>query len=296
MNSDWKGLEKMPNYSLVNTEGLTKPATVLVKKISNAVGVLWEPKQIRRVAQAKADEAMILAKSEIEIDEVKRRAARRFVEEETRKQLNMESITAKAIQSVDSNAPTEDIEDDWITNFFDKCRSVSDDDMQDLWSRILSGEANSPGSFSRKTVNLVADLDKASAGLFQSLCSFGWRFGNLFQPLVLDLSEQTYTQRDLTLFSLGQLDSIGLVQIDATSGFRLSDLPKMLTATYQGRSILLTFPKESGNSLSVGNVIMTPSGIQLARIVKLIPIDEFFEFIHDRWARDSLVPPRKDQT
>ena len=51
----------MPEYSLINPGGLTKPVTVLIEKISNAVGTLWEPKQIRRVAQAEADAAMILA-------------------------------------------------------------------------------------------------------------------------------------------------------------------------------------------------------------------------------------------
>ena len=120
----------MPDYSLINAGELTKPATVLIEKISDAVGTLWEPRQIRRVAQAKADAAMTLAEREIEIDEVQRRAARRFVEEETRKQQNMESIVDKAIQDVGSDAPTEEVEDDWIANFFDKCRSVSDDDMQ----------------------------------------------------------------------------------------------------------------------------------------------------------------------
>ena len=286
----------MPDYSLINTRGLTKPATVLIEKISNAVGTLWEPKQIRRVAQAKADAAMILAKGEIEIDEVRRRAANRFVEEETKKQLNMESIVTKAIGEVDSNARTEDVEDDWITNFFDKCRSVSDDEMQLLWSRILSGEANSPGSFSRKTVNLVADLDKASSELFYTLCSFGWQFSDDLVPLIFDPDQRIYNQRGINLYSLGELDSIGLIQINTVTGFRLSNLPKRGTAAYHGRSVLLTFPEEEANNLKIGSVIMTPSGTQLSRIVKPALIDGFFEFVYDTWAGDSLVPPRKDQT
>ena len=286
----------MPDLSLISTRGLTKPATVLINKISNAVGTLWEPKQIRRVAQAKADAAMTLAKADIEIDEVKRRAAHRFVEEETRKQLNMERITGKAVQDVKPDAPTEDVEDDWITNFFDKCRSVSNEDMQSLWSRILSGEANAPGSFSRKTVNLVADLDKASAELFHSLCGFGWRFSRSLTPFILDFSDRIYTQRGITLFSLGELDSIGLIQINATGGFSLSKLPKRITASYHDRTVRLTFPKDAGNGLSVGLVILTPSGEQLSRIVKPDPIDGFFEFTYDKWAEDSLVPPRVDQT
>ena len=171
-----------------------------------------------RVAQAKADAAMTMAKGELEIDEVKRRAAHRFVEEETRKQLNMECIARKGIQSVDPNAPTEDVEDDWIANFFDKCRLVSDDEMQILWSRILSGEANSPGSFSRKTVNLLADLDKASAKLFHNLCNCGWQFGDTLIPLIFDPTDRIYIERGMTLFSLGHLDSIGLVQIEALAG------------------------------------------------------------------------------
>ena len=264
----------MTGPSLINVRGLTKPATVLVEKISNAVGILWEPTQIRRIAQAKSDAALILANNEIEIDDVKRRAARRFVEEETRSQQNMESIGIKAIPNLNPNAPTKDVEDDWIANFFDKCRIVSDNDMQDLWSRVLAGEANSPGSFSRKTVNLMADLDKASAQLFVSLCRFGWRIDDLF--------------------SVGQLNSIGLVQIGSL-GFETTEQPKEVVVTYHDRSVPLIFPKETGNSLRVGEVLFTPSGIQLAQIVESTPIDGFFEFLYDRWASESLVPPRANQ-
>ena len=284
-------LRTMPGPSLVNVGGLTKPATVLIEKISNAVGTLWEPTQIRRVAQAKADAAMTLARSEIEIGEVQRRAAQRFVEEETRKQRNMESIGAKAILDLNPEAPAEDLEEDWIANFFDKCRTVSDDDMQSLWSRILAGEANSPGSFSRKTVNLVADLDKSSAELFVSLCRFGWRIGDSFCPLVLDFSEQIYRQHGITLFSLGQLDSIGLVQIGSL-GFQVTDQPREIVVTYYDRSVRLKFSKDAGNSFAVGQVLLTPSGEQLSRIVGSMPIDRFFELVYDRWERESLVPPR----
>ena len=286
----------MSNNSLISTEGLTKPATVLIEKVSDAVGALWEPRQIRRVAQAQADAAMTLAKADIEINEVQRRAAQRFVDEETRKQLNMETILNTAIPDINANAPTEDVEGDWITNFFDKCRSVSDNEMQLLWSRILSGEANAPGSFSRKTVNLVADLDRASAKQFHTLCGFGWQFGNVFSPLIFDFRDQIYNQRGIGLFSLGELDAIGLVQIGITTGFQLQELPKRVTAGYQDRTIQLELPKDTDNTLKVGKVLLTPSGLQLSRIVNPDRIDGFFEYIYDRWAGESLVAPRDDQT
>jgi len=43
--------------SLINLGDLSKPATVLIEKISAAVGALYEPRHIKRVAQAEAEES-----------------------------------------------------------------------------------------------------------------------------------------------------------------------------------------------------------------------------------------------
>ena len=117
---------------------------------------------------------------------------------------------------------------------------------------------------------------------------------SLRRSSLTSVSKGIYTQRRLTLFSLGGLASIGLIQIDATSRFVLQKRPKIVTASYHGRSVQLTLPKDTGNSLVLGHVIMTPSGEQLSRIIKRVPIDGFFEFAYDSWAGQSLVPPRMD--
>lgn len=44
-----------PSRSLIDLGNLSKPADTLVKKASKAVGGLFEPRQIRRAAKAKAD-------------------------------------------------------------------------------------------------------------------------------------------------------------------------------------------------------------------------------------------------
>ncbi len=283
----------MPSTSLINIGELSRPATVLIEKISGAVGTIWEPTQIRRVAQARADEAMTLAQSEIEIADLHRRAAQRFVEEETRKQSNIESITGKAIENLDPEAPVEDVDDDWITNFFEKSRIVSDDDMQNLWSHILAGEANSPGSFSRKTVNLVSDLDKSSAQLFVTLCRFVWEINDTLSPVVLNYTELLYKENGMGLFALGELDSIGLIRIGL--GFQVNNQPKNIRASYYGTPVRLSFPNESDNSLPVGKVLFTPSGEQLYPIIDATPIDGCYELVCDAWARDSQATIRVDQ-
>jgi len=160
--------------SLINLGELSRPATVLVEKISEAVGGVFRPYQIRRVAQAEAEAEKIRAVSQIEVTDLHRRAMHRFLEEEAKKQQNIESITSKALPQVGDSAVPDQVENDWLTNFFDKCRLISDEDMQVLWSKVLAGEANKPGKFSKRTIGLLSSLDKSDALLFQRFCAFGW--------------------------------------------------------------------------------------------------------------------------
>jgi hypothetical protein len=130
--------------SLINLGDLSKPANTFIKKISDAIGGLYKPFQIRRVAQAEADADKIRAVAQIEITELQHRAVSRLFAEEAKKQHNIEAITLKALPDIKSDSLPENVEDDWIANFFDKCRLISDEQMQSLWARILAGEANSP--------------------------------------------------------------------------------------------------------------------------------------------------------
>src|SRR5687767_7242012 len=90
--------------SLVNLGDLSKPATVLVEKISEAVGGVFRPYQIRRIAQAEADAERIKALAQVEISDLQHRALKRFIAEEAKKQDNIEGITAKALPQVRRDA------------------------------------------------------------------------------------------------------------------------------------------------------------------------------------------------
>ena len=161
----------MSDNPIMNIGDLAKPATALIEKIADAGYILYEPRHIREVAKAKADAAEIEAKSQIEITNLHRRAALRWIEEEARNQKNIEDITTKAVHQLDEDADPHDIDDDWIVNFFEKSRLVSNNTMQDLWAGILAGEANCTGSYSPKALMALADMDQKVATLFNTFCS-----------------------------------------------------------------------------------------------------------------------------
>ena len=148
------------------------------------------------------------------------RAAQRFLAEEMQKQSNMESIIKKAIPRLNRHASPDRIENDWISNFFDKNRIISDSDMQELWAKILAGEANMPGTFSRKTVNLLADLEKRDAEIFRNLCRFVWKAQDpKLVPVVFDLNHDIYKRHGIEFVSCTHLEALGLVQLNHTPGY-----------------------------------------------------------------------------
>lgn len=283
----------MVDNPLVNLGELSKPATVLIEKISDAVGGVFKPYQIVRVAKAEAEAEKIRADSEIVVQDIHRRAMHRFLEEEAKKQKNIEDITQKALPNLNDDAKSENVENDWITNFFDKCRLISDSEMQGLWSRVLSGEANSPGSYSKRTINFLSSLDKDDAGLFTKLCKFGWMIDNV-TPLIYDVQNDIYNKHEINFVTLSHLESIGLIQFNSLTGFRRLGIPKKVTLLYYDQPTLLEFQKESDNELNVGNVLLTQIGQELAPICGASPDQEFYEYICDKWKKKGLI--KEDET
>src|SRR5262249_33204038 len=163
---------------------------------SDAIVGLARPWQTIRVAEAEAEAREIQARSEIKVTALQKRAMRRFLGEEAKRQANIEAITQKAIPLLTDGAVPQKMADDWITNFFDKSRIVSDDEMQTLWSQILAGEANVPGTFAKQTVNLLANLDKTDAQLFTNLCGFVWHINELI-PLVFTTNGEPYSRKGI---------------------------------------------------------------------------------------------------
>ncbi|MBN4061106.1 DUF2806 domain-containing protein [bacterium AH-315-I18] len=272
------------SMSLVNLGKLAKPADTLIKKVSSAVSGYAGPWQIKRVAKAEAEVALIKAKNEIEITDLHRCAMHRFFDEEARRQDNIETITMKALPNLNESSDPSKMEDDWVTNFFDKSRIISNGEMQDIWAKVLAGEANAPGTYSKRTVNFLGDLDKKDAEIFQNLCSFGCISGG-FIPLIFDHKASIYNDKGIDFNSLKHLDSIGFIQFDSLVGFDFTGLFESITVMYCGQPLVLKIKKEEGNKLPVGKVLLTQLGRELTTVCNAPSVEGFFEYVKDKWKR-----------
>jgi len=272
--------------SLINLGELSKPATILVEKTSDAVGGIFKPYQIIRVAKAEAQADRVRAENQIEISDLHRRAFHRFLNEEAIKQNNIEQITEKALPLLNEDSHPKEIDNDWIVSFFDRCRLISNEEMQTLWSRVLAGEANSPGRFSKRTLSFLTGLDKQEAEAFTLLCRFLWDIG-VAVPLIYFGApnyafNEIYQTNGINDQVLKDLESLGLIQL--TDGAFVQPFPKA-PVSYYGRRILLNAANDNDNllRLPIGRAQFTRVGAELAPISGAHSIEGFYELMRDHW-------------
>lgn len=139
----------------------------LINKCSEAMGGLLKPWQIRRVGQANADVRVIDAKADQEIEGLVQRTVDRQLSEGMLDTRNIEAVLRKALPNVTDEARPENIEVDWLANFLDRCRLVSNEEMQKLFSQVLAGESNRPGSISLRTVSFLATIIQMKREIFR---------------------------------------------------------------------------------------------------------------------------------
>lgn len=278
-----------------NIGDLSAPVTKLIKKVSNAVGVIYEPTHIKRIARAEADAERIKAVARLElVSELQQRGLDRLIYQEGQKQANIESITAQAAELLAQDAEVERLDEDWLAHFFKQCDSVSDTQMQYIWARLLAREADQPDRFSKRTIAFVATIDKDDAKLFTTLCQFNWVIRGSVHPLIFDVKEKIYRDAGLHFAALSHLASIGMITF---SGFGYSVLVKgkYVEGLYHGSRVLLgqdsriPFRFFKKDDFYLGQVVLTQMGEELASICKAVRNKEFYEYVVGRWRKEKLL-------
>ncbi len=272
----------MCDYYLDYVKALADPikevAVTFIEKCSSAAYIGFEPIQKVRMAKAEAKARLILAETDIEVSELQQRAIVRLGREECKKQENIESIIKKAVPLLGETAKPEAIDEDWIFDVLEKCRYFSDDYVQSYWGRILAGEANHTGTFSRHCVFALSVMEKKDLELFEKLCSC--RLDGISSPLIYSVEDSFYNDLGITMDSMTFFASLGLVEYlgAVTFGFSFFETKPCFELGYFDKIFqLMKIDGSPFNHISQGVVRFTPTGEKLALLCRKININGFLE-------------------
>lgn len=281
-------------FSLINLKDVSEPINKMIDSVGAAIGAIYEPTSIRRKAKADADASLIKAKVDIEVHTLRERAEGRHRIKMLRRQRNIESIVSKSTKLLPDECKSEEMVDvDWVFEFFDSCQNCSDENLQIIWAKILAGEVDEPGSFSRRALHTVKIMSAQEANLFTKYCSYCWRLRyekdhsmvGIFQHYKSEDSNDYAGSRldhalrsfDLTTKDQHVLHTLGLISLGTVIESGSED---SFVLEYNG-STFAASPREIGVSLEIAP--LSELGAELFPICGAAPekqyMDSIFEYL-----------------
>ena len=149
-----------------------KAISPLVEKLLEKFSVRrwYDPVHARRMNKVENQNRVADAKTDVEVARI--RAEARLIDE----QCNIDDTVQVAASMLSVDADVEGMNQDWVNYVVDEVKNVTDDEMRVLWARIIAGEAEDPGRFSRRVLDEVSRLSKEEAKAFTELAGYVWCF------------------------------------------------------------------------------------------------------------------------
>lgn len=240
----------------------------LVETISNATGLT--ARGIRKNAEAESYAAIKKAETETEVQLLRLqgedKVAQYVLTRNKQKVDNVEKIISKAEQhfSPDENISNDPVENDWMARFLNIAEDISDENLQDIWGRILAGEIKKPKSYSLRTLEVLRNLSKDEAELLIKISNY--QFG-----------------RDLLCtedFAVSLLDQILLDDIGIICGEELvrtySIQANEKTSLILNRQARINIYAPNGTEFKIKGFKLTKAGFEIFGLIQEHNFNEFF--------------------
>lgn len=157
--------------------GLEKPLSKLIDCLRNGCSWYFKPIQIKRIAQAEAEASRTrnIANFKNTLTEALAESVTSKLENArvSRQMYNIASIYSMAAQELQAIDKIDDapIGNEWSAMFFDYAKDVDDEKIQIIWSKILAGEIAESGSFYKRTLSVLKNIEPFEAEWFVEACS-----------------------------------------------------------------------------------------------------------------------------
>ncbi|WP_396187761.1 DUF2806 domain-containing protein [Flavobacterium sp.] len=264
--------------SLIKFEG--KPIEKLIEVISQGIGTLYKPRAIRKEAEAEAYKIGIIEKAKANaiaegkiIDlELYENIQERIIHQETRKQINIDNITQIAANQLnqEKEVSEEKVDNDWTTRFFKIAEDISDDEMQNLWGRILAGEIKQPKSFSLRTLEILKNLSKYEAEIFTKFANLKLKSGNTNVIYNQDNGKFLESEFGITFPDRLLMTELGLIASENNLEFSFSataETERTDVLIYGDKGIVL-YKKTNVPKQGIQVLVFTSIGGELSKLIE----------------------------
>lgn len=204
----------------INTDGLAKFADT----ISFALG--GTARGEKKMADAKAYAAEVEARTKYKVALIEAQGqetlANYVMAKESRKLSNTMAVIEKAQSHFTEGEQVSDepIDEGWENRFFNIVEEISDDELREIWGRVLAGEIKKPKSYSLRTLECLRNLNKEEASLIVKVAPYYVNNDFIYKNCPISLVENYVLQECGILLDDGNSIQFGF-RVDAHTNHAL---------------------------------------------------------------------------
>ena len=204
-------------------------------------------------------------------------------------------LAAMAAINTDPEADPLALRRDWFRYFANSSAVASTEvDIQFAFAKLLAGETNRAGSYSRLTMDILAKMETRHARTLQTLRSFSAlrlrtaaqmlamdpNEPRIFVPLVFELNAPIFMNEGLSFDALRELEALGILSVGAATNTMSG--PSRFVFAYPTSHIIDT-PGNHEGGLESGHVLPSYAGYELLNLCTPKSVDGFVDYVSDKW-------------
>ncbi|MBQ7607222.1 MAG: DUF2806 domain-containing protein [Desulfovibrionaceae bacterium] len=160
----------------------------------------------------------------------------------------------ETLDNPDEKAPEKQVDETWFSYFWDYAKHMRDENVQQLWGRLLAGEIKQPGTFSLKTLSVLQTLGPQDVANFEKLA-----------PYAIDscfLLEETFDHLGVNFYRIATLGSLGVL-VHGTARSYNGPIAAL------NHNFMILGVRTPTSLVKLRGAMLTPVGSELCRLVKV---------------------------
>lgn len=191
---------------------------------------------------------------------------------EANRQQNLDYINYIAAEQLfqEESVSEEPVDNDWINRFFNIAEDISNEEMQNLWGRILAGEVKRPNSYSLRTLELLKNLSKEEAEVFTKFAQLKISSGNKNIIYNQDNGKFLESEFGITFSDRLLLTELGLIASENNLEFSFipSENRKQRIILNYGRKAIILNRSELTPKQAIQVLVFTKIGSELSALIE----------------------------
>ncbi len=198
------------------------------------------------------------------------------------------SVLGIAIDNMDEKCSKDNLDEDWLLDFFDKVSNISNEEIKKIWGKLLAGAASDKNICSKTLLNALFLMSTDEIKDFNNLIRFcvsevgcGNNSSSISAYPIIYFAKnvKNYEMSRISRIQLNKLATLGLIDVDYKKEFIFSQ--QRMRLIYNNKIVELA----SKEKIYIGNVIFTYDGFLLYEMAEKIFNNRILEYNIEIWKK-----------